>query len=91
MYGRENMSSSTTILKRISKIEEELLKLKIELLPEEIRKILRIFSPHSLILVIPKDEGFREITKDDINKFYKELKNDDFWGTEKELFELLDN
>jgi hypothetical protein len=75
MYGRENMSSSTTILKRISKIEEELLKLKIELLPEE----------------IPKDEGFREITKEDINKFYKELKNDDFWGTEEELFELLDN
>ena len=69
------MSSSTTILKRISKIEEELLKLKIELLPEE----------------IPKDEGFREITKEDINKFYKELKNDDFWGTEEELFELLDN
>ena len=84
MYNRENMSSSTTILKRISKIEGELLL-------EEIRKMLRIFSPHSLMLVIPKDEGFREITKDDINKFYKELKNDDFWGTEKELFELLDN
>ena len=83
MYNRENMSSST-ILKRISKIEGELLL-------EEIRKMLRIFSPHSLMLVIPKDEGFREITKDDINKFYKELKNDDFWGTEKELFELLDN
>jgi hypothetical protein len=83
MYNRENMSSST-ILKRISKIEGELLL-------EEIRKMLRIFSPHSLMLVIPKDEGFREITKDDINKFYKELKNDDFWGTEEELFELLDN
>ena len=75
MYGRENMSSSTTILKRISKIEEELLKLKIELLPEE----------------IPKDEGFREITKEDINKFYKELKNKNFWGTEEELFKLLEN
>ena len=84
MYNRENMSSSTTILKRISKIEGELLL-------EEIRKMLQIFSPHSLMLVIPKDEGFREITKDDINKFYKELKNDDFWGTEEELFELLDN
>jgi hypothetical protein len=67
--------TSSTILKRISKIEEELLQLKIEVLPEE----------------IPKDEGFKEITKEDINKFYKELKNDDFWGTEEELFELLEN
>ena len=54
---------SSPILKRISKMPEE----------------------------IPKDVGFREITKEDINKFYKELKNDDFWGTEEELFELLDN
>ena len=60
-------------------------------MPEEIRKILRIFSPHSLTLVIPKDVGFREITKEDINKFYKELKNKDFWGTEEELFKLLEN
>ena len=40
---------------------------------------------------ILKDEGFREITKEDINKFYKELKNKDFWGTEEELFKLLEN
>jgi hypothetical protein len=66
---------SSTILKRVSKIEEELLNLKIDILPEE----------------IPKDEGFTKITKEDMNKFYKELKNDDFWGTEEELFELLDN
>ena len=70
---------SSPILKRISKM------------PEEIQEILRIFSPHSLTLVIPKDEGFREITKEDINKFYKELKNKDFWGTEEELFKLLEN
>ncbi|WP_456374430.1 hypothetical protein [Methanocaldococcus sp.] len=63
-----------TILKRISKIEEEILKLKIEILPEE----------------IPKDEGFEEITKEEIDKNYKELKNKDFWGTEEELFKLLD-
>ncbi len=67
--------ASSTILKRISKIEEELLQLKIEVLPEE----------------LPKDEGFSEITEEDINKFYKELKNKDFWGTEEELFELLEN
>ena len=60
-------------------------------MPEEIQEILRIFSPHSLTLVIPKDEGFREITKEDINKFYKELKNKNFWGTEEELFKLLEN
>jgi hypothetical protein len=76
MMGK-NMSSP--ILKRISKM------------PEEIQEILRIFSPHSLTLVIPKDEGFREITKEDINKFYKELKNKNFWGTEEELFKLLEN
>ena len=70
---------SSPILKRISKM------------PEEIQEILRIFSPHSLTLVIPKDEGFREITKEDINKFYKELKNKDFWGTEEELSKLLEN
>jgi len=70
---------SSPILKRISKM------------PEEIQEILRIFSPHSLTLVIPKDEGFREITKEDINKFYKELKNKNFWGTEEELFKLLEN
>ena len=40
---------------------------------------------------IPKDVGFREITKEDINKFYKELKNKNFWGTEEELFKLLEN
>jgi tRNA A37 threonylcarbamoyladenosine synthetase subunit TsaC/SUA5/YrdC len=49
---------NSPILKRISKM------------PEEIRKILRIFSPHSLTLVIPKDVGFREITKEDINKYF---------------------
>ncbi|WP_214399494.1 hypothetical protein [Methanocaldococcus lauensis] len=63
-----------TILKRISKIEEKLLKLKIEILPEE----------------IPKDEGFGEISEEEIDKYYKELKNKDFWGTEEELFKLLD-
>jgi hypothetical protein len=70
---------SSPILKKISKM------------PEEIRKILRVFSPYSLTLVIPKDEGFKKITKEDINKYYKELKNKDFWGTEEELFELLKN
>ncbi len=60
-------------------------------MPEEIRKILWIFSPHSLTLVIPKDKGFREITKEELENNYKKLKNKDFWGTEEELFELLED
>ena len=74
VYGGINMISSN-ILKRISKIEEELLKLKIELLPEG----------------IPRDEGFREITKEELENNHKEIKNKDFWGTEDELSELLNN
>ncbi len=65
--------NSTNMSKRILKIEEELLALKIDLSPEK----------------IPNDEGFSKITKEELENNYKKLEDESYWGSEEELFELL--
>ena len=64
----------SSVIKKIEHIEIELHKLKAELMPEE----------------IPEDEGFKKYSEEELNSFYDDLKKPELWGTEEELFKLLD-
>ena len=38
---------------------------------------------------IPEDEGFKKYSEEELNRFYDDLKKPELWGTEEELFKLL--
>jgi len=65
----------SSVIKKIEHIEIELHKLKAEVMPEK----------------IPDDEGFKKYSEEELNRFYEDLKNPELWGTEEELFKLLND